>query len=153
MASVLLVLAAVATGLYAGFMFAFAAGVMPGLKLLPDEQFVAAMRRINEKVPGPWFLLVFLCVVALPAAALAVPVHGRTDTALWLLTGGLLCAVAGHLVTIAGNIPLNSALAAEAGPGAAELRVAFEGRWNRLHLVRTGLSTTAFALVACSALA
>ncbi|MEV6791478.1 anthrone oxygenase family protein [Streptomyces sp. NPDC051320] len=153
MATTLLVLAALATGLYAGFMFAFAAGVMQGLKLLTDEQFMAAMRRINEKVPGPWFLLVFLGSALLPAAALVVPVHGRSDTALWLLTVGLVCAVLSHLVTIAGNIPLNSALAAATGQEAGAVRAAFEARWNRLHLGRSFLSTAAFALVVGSVVA
>ncbi|WP_405780695.1 DUF1772 domain-containing protein [Streptomyces sp. NBC_00859] len=153
MATTLLALAVLSTGLYAGFMFAFAVGVMPGLKLLTDEQFSAAMRRINEKVPGPWFLLVFLGVVALPAVALAVAVDGRTGTARWLLAAGLACAVVSHLVTVAGNVPLNSALAAPAGRGDGAARAAFETRWNRLHLVRTVVSTAAFALVTGSALA
>ncbi|MEV0091640.1 anthrone oxygenase family protein [Streptomyces sp. NPDC050738] len=152
MATTLLVLAVIATGLYAGFMFAFASGVMPGLKLLDDEQFVAAMRRINDKVPGPVFLLVFLGFVALPAAALAVPVDGRTDDARLLLVAGLVCAAVSHLVTIAGNIPLNVALE-KSTASASETRAAFEARWNRLHLARTAVTTASFALTAGSSLA
>ncbi|GAA1354773.1 anthrone oxygenase family protein [Streptomyces beijiangensis] len=152
MATTLLVLAVIATGLYAGFMFAFAAGVMSGLKLLTDEQFVAAMRRINEKVPNPLFLLIFLGFVALPAAALAVPVDARTDTARLLLILGLACAVLSHLVTIAGNIPLNVALEKSTAP-ATETRAAFESKWNRLHLARTLVTTASFALTAGSSLA
>ncbi|WP_329117494.1 anthrone oxygenase family protein [Streptomyces sp. NBC_01465] len=152
MATTLLVLAVIATGLYAGFMFSFATGIMPGLKLLDDEQFVAAMRRINEKVPGPLFLLLFLGFVALPAAALAVPVTDRTDDARLLLIGALACAAASHLITMAGNIPLNVALDKSTTP-APETRKAFEARWTRLHLARTAVTTASFALTAGSALA
>ncbi|MFJ4911805.1 hypothetical protein [Streptomyces sp. NPDC088726] len=56
MASLILVLAVTTTGLYAGFLLTFLFVVMPGLAALPDEGFTAAMRRINEKVPGPGFL-------------------------------------------------------------------------------------------------
>ncbi len=52
MTSLLLVLATIVTGLYAGFMLTFLTGIMPGLADLTDEQFAAAMRRFNEKVPG-----------------------------------------------------------------------------------------------------
>ncbi|GFM97245.1 hypothetical protein Sfulv_20560 [Streptomyces fulvorobeus] len=76
MSSLLLMLAVITAGLYAGFLLTFLAVVMPGLALLPDERFVAAMRRFNEKVPGPGFLLVFLGVVALPAAALVSDLGG-----------------------------------------------------------------------------
>ncbi|MBK3534374.1 DUF1772 domain-containing protein, partial [Streptomyces sp. MBT72] len=69
MTSLLLVLATIVTGLYAGFMLTFLTGIMSGLAELTDEQFTSAMRRFNEKVPGPVFLVLFLGVVALPAAA------------------------------------------------------------------------------------
>ncbi|MFD7976117.1 DUF1772 domain-containing protein [Streptomyces sp. NPDC059071] len=153
MAALLLALAVVSTGLYAGFMLIFRTGVMPALARLTDEEFVNAMRRINEYVPRPVFLLVFLGVVAFPAAALAVPVDGRTDTQKWLVLAGLVCAAASHLVTVAGNIPLNNALAASepAGEPAPAVRAAFERRWNRLHLVRTLLILAAFGLLTASA--
>ena len=92
-------------------MLIFLTGIMPALARLSDDQFVPAMRRINETVPRGRFLLVFLAIWSFPAAALAVPVDGRTDTQLWLIVAGLVCAVLNHLVTIAGNIPLNNALA------------------------------------------
>ncbi|MEV4329473.1 DUF1772 domain-containing protein [Streptomyces sp. NPDC049597] len=156
MPTLLLALAVVSTGLYAGFMLIFLTGVMPGLARLSDEQFVAAMRRVNETVPRAVFLLVFVAIVALPAAALAVPVDGRTATERWLIVAGLVCAVLNHLVTAVGNIPLNNALAASenATPPVPDSRVraAFEARWNRLHLARTLLTLAAFVLLVCAAL-
>ncbi|MER8042872.1 DUF1772 domain-containing protein [Streptomyces sp. NPDC094032] len=153
MAALLLALAVVSTGLYAGFMLIFQTGVMPALARLSDEEFVGAMRRINEAVPRAVFLLVFLGVVAFPAAALFVPVDGRTDTQKWLVLGGLVCAVVNHLVTVGGNIPLNSALAASEASGepAGDVRAAFEGRWNGFHRVRTLLVLVSFGLLTASA--
>ncbi|MFI2367041.1 DUF1772 domain-containing protein [Streptomyces sp. NPDC018833] len=156
MPTLLLALAVISTGLYAGFMLIFLTGIMPGLARLSDEQFVPAMRRLNETVPRGVFLVVFLAIIAFPAAALAVPVDGRTGSERWLIVAGLVCAVLNHLVTVAGNIPLNNALAASenATPPVpySQVRTAFETRWNRLHLTRTLLSLAAFALLVCAGL-
>ncbi|MEU6976576.1 MULTISPECIES: anthrone oxygenase family protein [unclassified Streptomyces] len=153
MAALMLALAVVSTGLYAGFMLIFQTGVMPALARLPDEEFVRAMRRINEYVPRPVFLLVFLGVAVFPAAALFVPVDGRTDTQKWLVLAGAVCAVANHLVTVGGNIPLNSALAASGSGGepAGDVRAAFEKRWNGFHRVRTLFVLGSFGLLTGSA--
>jgi uncharacterized membrane protein len=155
MATFLIALAVVATGLYAGFMLIFLTGIMPALGRLTDEQFVAAMRRINEDVPRGVFVSVMLASVAFPVAALAVPGDGRSAAEWGLLGAGLGLVVLNHLITIAGNIPLNNALAASEQTGTTDrdARAAFETRWNRLHLVRTVLVTAGFALVVSAALA
>ncbi|MFI6286447.1 DUF1772 domain-containing protein [Streptomyces sp. NPDC051018] len=161
MATVLLALAIISTGLYAGFMLTFRTGVMPALARLSDEQFLAAMRRINEVVPRPLFLLTFFGIIVFPAVCLVVPVDDRGDTQLWLLVAGLVCSVINHIITVAGNVPLNNALAAAEKDGASgdgsgradsEVRAAFEPRWNRLHLVRTLFTIAAFVLLVSSAL-
>ncbi|MFG2597134.1 DUF1772 domain-containing protein [Streptomyces sp. NPDC048462] len=108
MASLFLALAVITNGLYAGFLLTFLVVVMPGLAVLPDDGFTAAMRRFNEKVPGPGFLIVFLGVIAFPVATLAT---GNSGWGWPLVAGALACAVLSHVVTIAGNIPLNKALA------------------------------------------
>lgn len=156
MASVLLALAIISNGLYAGFMLTFRTAVMPALARLSDDQFLPAMRHINEVVPRPLFLLNFFAIIVFPAVSLAVPVDDRTDTQRWLLIAGLVCAVINHLITAGGNIPLNNALAkAENDPSAGsdgEVRKAFEPRWNQLHLVRTLFTIAAFALMVGAAL-
>ncbi|MFD7441345.1 DUF1772 domain-containing protein [Streptomyces sp. NPDC059909] len=152
MATLLLALAVVSTGLYAGFMLIFQTAIMPALARLSDEQFAPAMRRINEEVPRAVFLVVFLAIIAFPAAALAVPIDGRSGTQKWLILAGLVCAVLNHLVTIAGNIPLNNALAASEGSPDSEVRAAFEAKWNRLHIVRTVLILASFVLLVWASL-
>lgn len=155
MATLLIALAIIATGLYAGFLLIFLTGIMPALGRLTDEQFVAAMRRINEDVPRAVFVSVMLASVVFPAAALAVPGDDRSAAQWVLLAAGLALVVLNHLITITGNIPLNDALAASEHTDTAdrEVRAAFEPRWNRLHLVRTLLATAGFVLVAAAALA
>ncbi|MDK0519529.1 DUF1772 domain-containing protein [Streptomyces sp. ML-6] len=142
--SLFLVLAVVTTGLYAGLMLTFLTSIMPGLAILPDERFTDAMRRFNEKVPGPFFLLLFVGVIAFPA----VVVFGDDGTDRVLALAALACAVGSHLITIAGNVPLNNRLAQSEGGDDSAARAAFEGRWNRLHRVRTLLSVAAFVLLA-----
>ncbi|PCG82766.1 hypothetical protein CIB93_28400 [Streptomyces sp. WZ.A104] len=147
MTSLLLALSVIVNGLYAGFMLTFLVAIMPGLAELTDQQFTAAMRRFNEKVPGPVFLVLFLSVVALPAAAFFTGLGEHDEVAGPAIVAALVCAVAGHVVTIAGNVPLNNALAASEGGDDSAARAAFEPRWNTLHQVRT-----AFALAACALL-
>lgn len=148
MAATLAVLAVLATGLYAGFLLAFQSGVMPALREAEDAQFTQVMRKVNEKVPGPVFLLLLLGSVGLPAASLWVPPAGATGTDRALTVAALVCAVLGHAVTAVGNVPLNNALAAAAGPGGERAaRTAFEGRWNTLHRVRTLLAVAAAVLM------
>ncbi|MGQ7749502.1 anthrone oxygenase family protein [Streptomyces sp. WC2508] len=144
LSSSFLALAVITTGLYAGFMLTFLIAIMPGIAALPDERFTAAMRRFNEKVPGPAFLALFLGVIALPA----VVVFGDGGRDRVLAVAALVCAVGGHLITIAGNIPLNKALAESEGGDDSAARAAFESPWNRLHRIRTVLSLAAFALLA-----
>ncbi|MFF3326216.1 DUF1772 domain-containing protein [Streptomyces sp. NPDC002889] len=156
MPTLLLALAVVSTGLYAGIMLIFLTGVMPGLARLSDDRFVSSMRRLNETVPRGIFLVVFVAEVAFPAAALAVPADGRTDAQMWLIVAGLVCAVVNHVVTITGNIPLNNALAASENATPAvpdsEVRAAFEARWNMFHLIRTLLAIAAFVLLVSASL-
>ncbi|MDX3849255.1 DUF1772 domain-containing protein [Streptomyces sp. AK02-01A] len=152
MATLLLALAAISTGLYAGYFLIFQVGIMPALGRLTDAQFVPAMRRVNEYVPRPVFLLTFFAIVAFPVAALAVPVDGRSENQRWLLVAGLVCVVINHLVTIGGNVPLNNALAASTSSPDSVARAAFESRWNACHRVRTLFSVAAFVLVVSATL-
>ncbi|MEU5403296.1 DUF1772 domain-containing protein [Streptomyces sp. NPDC005963] len=151
MAAALLALAIISTGLYAGFMLTFQTGIMPAFAQLTDEQFLTAMRRINEVVPRPLFLATFVSIVLFPLLSLFFPVDGRTDFQRNLLITGLVCAVANHVVTVVGNIPLNNALEAAAkvthSASDDQIRLEFEPRWNQFHLLRTMLAIAAFGLM------
>ncbi|WPR52980.1 signal peptidase II [Streptomyces sp. S399] len=111
MAATLAVLSVLATGLYAGYLLAFQSGVMPALREAEDAQFTQVMRKVNEKVPGPVFLLLLLGSVGLPAASLWVPPAGATGTDRALTVAALLVFnVADAAITIGVVILLARAL-------------------------------------------
>ncbi len=130
-----LIAATVGAGLVAGLFFAFQTSVMPGLARTDDRTFVAAMQDMNVAILNPVFLTVFTApLIAFVVAAVTGPSRP------WVIVAGVLY-LAMFVITVAGNIPLNDALlAAGATQETAELeaaRQAFEGPWNRLHLIRT----------------
>ncbi len=126
------------TGLVAGIFLAFATAVMPGLARGDDRTFVAALQQVNVAIVNPLFVTVFVAPVLLLGAA------AFTGPARWWVLAALVLHVVTVLVTGAGNIPLNDALAAAGATDPAAARQAFEDPWNRLHLVRTLTVTAAF---------
>lgn len=109
---VVLILAAFLCSLVAGFLFAFAVVVMPGIGRLADREFIRAFQVIDGVIQRnqPVFMLVWVgSVIALIGAA--VMGFGQMEASGWLL---ILCAV----VYLAGVqlptfiIPLNNRLQA-----------------------------------------
>lgn len=141
--------------LVAGFLFAFAVVVMPGIRELEDGDFVRAFQRIDGVIQGgdPLFGLVFVgsVVSLLAAVALGVPAEAGLERVLLLAAGGIY--VAGVLIpTGTVNVPLNNRLQrldVEA-LDLAQLRAAremFEPRWNRWNRIRTALACVSAALM------
>lgn len=136
--NVLLVLGGTLTALFAGLMFGFLIAVNPALGALPDRDYLAAMKSINQKIQNPFFMLTFIGpVILLPLATYQA---GTGSTAFWLLlAASVLFIVGGVVVTIAANIPLNQRLDGTDldTADAAQVRAWFEKPWNAWHLVRT----------------
>ncbi|MFD8973678.1 DUF1772 domain-containing protein [Streptomyces sp. NPDC059593] len=128
--------AAVASGLVAGLLFAYVCSVMPALARSDDRVFVEVMRNINDVIQNPLFFAVFLGAPIL--AAVAAWQHRATGARGWTLAA-LVLSLGVFLVTTAGNVPLNAALATAQDPVAA--RAAFEDPWVTWNLVRTLLAT------------
>lgn len=141
--------------LTAGFLFAFAVVVMPGLRALDDAAYLRAFQVVDGVIQDnqPLFLLVWVGSIA---AALGAVIAGfgslaGLDRAL-VVGAGLLWLVGVQLPTMGVNVPLNGrvkALDVDAlDPGALrEARRAFEPRWNRWNAARTGLGTLAVLLL------
>ncbi|MEO9322622.1 anthrone oxygenase family protein [Nocardioides sp. C4-1] len=144
----LLLLAVLANGLQAGTYYTWASGVLPGLARTDDRTFVHALQQTNAAIVNPVFLATFVGAPLLAGlGVLAVDGSARA----WAVAG-LVLAVATVVVTVAGNVPLNDALAA-AGPvdgitDLAGVREAFEGPWVRWNVVRTLTSTGALGCLA-----
>ena len=146
-AGVVLLVAIVTNGLLAGLFFFCACAVVPGFRRVDARTAVAAFRAINRAIVGGWFLLVFfLAPVSTVTAAVLVPSP--------VSAAGAVCAVLTFLVTVVGNVPLNTALERADVGAEADLRrawAAFARPWASLNLTRTLTALAALALCAASA--
>ncbi|MET0822491.1 MAG: anthrone oxygenase family protein [Aeromicrobium sp.] len=150
MAGAIVVVAVVLTGLSAGLFATFSYVVMPGLRRVDDQAFVASMRAINAAILNPVFAVVFGgAAVALTAALVTSWV---ADARPWLIAALVLYVVGAFVVTGAVNIPLNDAL--EGGSGEPSLlREAFEKRWVVWNHLRSMLTVAAFVCAVVGAVA
>jgi uncharacterized membrane protein len=149
--SIVLVVAGTLTALVAGLFFGFEVAVNGGLHRLKDPEYVGAMQSINVAILNPIFMLSFFGpVILLPLASF---LYRDSSVALGLLVGASLLYIIGTFgLTIAGNVPLNERLASVDATSSSDAemsqaRVQFEGRWNRLHSVRTLASSAATVVV------
>jgi uncharacterized membrane protein len=150
-----LILAAFLCSLVAGFLFAFAVVVMPGIRSLDNRGFIRAFQAMDGVIQNnqPIFIVVWLgsIIALIIAAVLGI---GHLDaTGFWLLIISTFAYLLGvQLPTFAINIPLNNRLQAlnvDAMDEAAQetAREAFEARWNRWNIMRTGVSCLVSALL------
>ena len=141
--------------LTAGFLFAFAVVVMPGLKALDDDAYLRAFQVVDRVIQEgqPLFMVVWVGSIVAVLAALAIGFGILTGPDRLLLLAASAVYLGGVQVsTAAVNIPLNQRVqglnvreldAAALG----EARRAFEERWNRWNVLRTGLATTSVTLM------
>jgi uncharacterized membrane protein len=110
-----LVAAALLCSLSAGLVFAFAVVVMPGIRSLPDGDFLRAFQVMDRVIQenDPLFLLVWVGSVLTVVAALALAFGSLAGADRWLLLGAAVTYVVGVQVpTFAINVPLNNRLQA-----------------------------------------
>jgi uncharacterized membrane protein len=142
---IVLALATFLCSLVAGFLFAFAAVVMPGIRHLDDGGFIRAFQVIDRVIQNsqPLFVLLWagsvLAVIA--AGVLGMWALDGADRLL-VIVAALVYVLCVQLPTFTINIPLNNMLQKlELGATSdAERRRArddFEPRWNRWNVVRT----------------
>lgn len=140
-----LMLAAFLCSLVAGFLFAFAVVVMPGIGSLADREFLRGFQVIDRVIQRgqPVFLLVWVGS-ALTTIAAAVLSLWELDGAnrLLVIVAALVYLLCVQLPTVAINIPLNNALQMlnpDTMDEAARTRARndFEPRWNRWNVSRT----------------
>lgn len=152
---IVLVLAALLCSLVAGFLFAFAVVVMPGIRRLGDAEYLRAFKEMDGVIQrgGPMFGLVWAgsVVAVLAGVAMAVgQVSGADRVLLGLAAAGYLLGV--QLPTFVVNVPLNNELQA-LDIGAADdasrrsARERFESRWNRWNVIRTVVGVLVSAML------
>lgn len=150
MLDVVMGLALVLAAVLAGFWATWSVVVLPALDSLPAPVAVAAMRRCNETVLTPLFLVPF-ATAPLTAAAGGVGLLLERAWLPALLVGFAVVLQVVGVVVVTGfvNVPLNGALAEVQG-APSEAWAAFSGPWQRANLVRTasGLAALVVLLVA-----
>ena len=141
--------------LVAGFLFAFAVVVMPGIKNLGNKEFVQAFQVIDRIIQNnqPIFLLVWVgsAVALITSVTLGI---GRLDgIERFLINSVAFTYLLGvQFTTVIINIPLNNKLQTLKVDDMSETainlaREEFEPRWNRWNLFRTVLSCLSSALL------
>ncbi len=150
-----LITATLLCSLVAGFVFAWAVVVMPGIGNLGDGDFLRAFQVMDRVIQNnqPVFGLVWLgSVVALLASA-ALGFGQLDGTGRLLMIGAVLVYLLGvQLPTVTINIPLNNTVQTlEIGTmddtARAAARQDFESRWNRWNTIRTVLATLVSVLL------
>lgn len=138
------------TGLSSGLFYAWAVSVIPGTKRISDMAYIETMQSINRAILNPWFLLIFLGPLLFSGLAAYQKFQiGETEWFALILISGIIYLVGTIGVTALGNVPLNDALdkvvlQAQDSTSLHEIRVTYETKWNRLHLIRTIFSVLAF---------
>jgi uncharacterized membrane protein len=140
-----LIVATLLCTLVAGFVFAFAVVVMPGIRKLGDGEFLRAFQVMDRVIQNsqPVFMLVWMGSVLALLASAALGFGQLDGVGRFLVIAALLLYVLGvQLPTAMINIPLNNMVQTltisdmdETAQNAARLE--FESRWNRSNVTRT----------------
>jgi len=134
---IVLVAAAVTTGLSAGLLWGWAVSVMPGLRGVPDAVFVEFMQRTNRAIVNGWFLLCFVGAMVLNALAVVLSLIDGRAALIVPAVLALLLYLATVGITRFRNIPLNNRMDAASVAEPAGIRRDFEAPWTRWNIVRS----------------
>ncbi|HYG86367.1 MAG TPA: anthrone oxygenase family protein [Azospirillum sp.] len=138
--SVLMLAAALGSGMMAGLYFVFSVAVMSALGRLPPAGGIAAMQSINRVILNPWFFLLFFGTAAVCLAlAIGAVLAWQAPASATTMAGSLLYLAGNLLVTVLRNVPLNKALAAvdPASGEAAHVWACYLDVWTKWNHVRT----------------
>jgi len=150
-----LIAAAFLCSLVAGFLFAFAVVVMPGMKSLSDRAFIRSFQVIDRVIQNnqPIFLLVWIGSVLTLVAAAALGLGQLDRVGRVLIVIATLAYLLGvQLPTAIINVPLNNKLqaldvAALDDSHQQAAREDFEPHWNRWNGIRTIISCLVSAVL------
>lgn len=147
--------------LVAGFLFAFAVVVMPGIRALEDGAYIRAFQVMDRIIQNnhPLFMLVWVGSVVAILAAAGLSIAYMEGPARLLIVAAAVAYIGGvQLPTGAINVPLNNTLqklrVEDMDDGARRTeREAFESRWVRSNTARTVIAIgVAAALIAALAM-
>lgn len=141
--------------LVAGFVFAFAVVVMPGIKILGDTDYLRAFRAIDGVIQRNQPILILVWVGSALAVVVAA-VFGAIQLSGFdrnlLIAAAVLYILGVQLPTVLVNIPLNNSIQALDIDSAKEedireARAKFEPSWTLWNCIRTVLAVVTVALL------
>jgi len=140
--------AIILTGLSAGFFYAWSVSVIPGTKRIADFNYLETMQSINRAILNPAFFLIFFGSLIL--LAVNTLLQFNSEFTFWILLAATLTYLIGTFgVTALGNVPLNNSLDVLhlndlSQDRITNMRLNYEVKWNRLHMIRTVFSVLSF---------
>jgi len=151
-----LILATILCFLVAGFLFAFAVVVMPGISGLKDREFIQAFQVIDRVIQNnqPIFMMVWVgSAVALVITVVLGIRHLDGTGRLLIIIAALIYFLGVQLPTFIINIPLNNKLQTLDvdvinKTTRKTARRDFEPRWNQWNSIRTAFAILASVLLA-----
>lgn len=152
---IVLILATFLSSLVAGFLFAFAVVVMPGIKKLNDREFIRAFQVMDGVIQNnqPMFIVVWIGSVILLVTSAVLGIGLLDGTERLLIIFAVLAYLFGvQFPTITINIPLNNKLQtlnvdAMNETKQKEARKDFESRWNHWNAIRTAIASMVSVLL------
>ena len=150
-----LIVATLLCSLVAGFVFAFAVVVMPGIKDLPDREFIRAFRVMDRVIQNNQPVFVFVWVGSVVVLVVtAVLGFGELDREgrLLMIVATLIYILGVQVPTVTINVPLNNRLQtldvdAMSDTASKDARRDFEPRWIRWNSIRTALASLVSTLL------
>ncbi len=139
------------TALSAGLFFSWAVSVMPGTKKVSDFTYMESMQSINKAIINPWFLAIFLGPLVLLILS-SIGYYEYKQAFYPILVASLSYIIGTVGITAFGNVPMNETLDAISNHSLSsqelkEARLAYEGKWDQLHYIRTVFSVISFGLL------
>lgn len=149
----ILIVATFFCSLMAGFLFAFAVIVMPGVQDLGDREFLRSFQVMDGVIQRnqPLFMIMWLgSTLALVVAAAIAAMHLSGLDRTLIVSAALANVLLIQLPTMTINIPLNQKVQALDfekldADAAGHARAGFESRWNRWNQIRTFVSCVILA--------
>jgi len=152
---IILISATLLVALTAGFLFAFAVVVMPGLKNLNDSAFIRAFQEIDRIIQNnnPLFMIVWVGSVILLIIAAGIGFfYLESLQRNFLLAATVLYIIGVQAPTIVLNIPNNNIIQTvkvdvENEAALQQARAEFEYSWNRSNQFRSMMSIIVTAIL------
>jgi uncharacterized membrane protein len=152
---IVLVLSALLCALVAGFLFAFAFVVMPGIQELNDRNFLTAFQVMDRVIQRnqPCFITVWVGSAAAVASATLLSFwHLVGIDHLLLMSVGAIYLIGVQLPSATVNIPLNNRIQkldvdSLSKSDVSQERNRFEGQWNKWNRIRTICAALALILL------